>query len=766
MLICPGLFYFLKSYFIQSNFSVNMEMSNSSAPAGAGEFAQEFDYVAVFKMEKGKQSPVAQHFCQSLIKGKFEIFSYMSKQEDELIVLINATEGVLKKFADKVDYELLLEASVVQKSMEKGDSAKKIAPVKIKKLDEVSPIDPYQFIYGKFDCDLPEDLYCKNGNDGELFGDATKLKLIFAKIEAPTRLGGCALAIDKLLKHGANNDGGLVAFYPLHDAEAVEKLKANMNGIFTFPWGLPFNDLKKYFGEKIALYYCFLGHYSFSLLFPAIAGLVVQFIVWGTGDVSSPILPFFAVFVCLWSIVMLETWKREEKRIAMRWGMSDFEQTELDRPEFNGVLINSYIDGSELKYYPEMTRSTKVAFSLVIISLMIAMVVGTVTGIYIMRFSLQVGKTAPMASTAASVCNTIQITIFNMIYSTLSVKLTDFENHRTDTDYEDSMITKLFAFQFINSYASFFFLAFVASNLARADGAPEDYVGQCGATTCMAPLALNLGIIFGSRITVTNLINILIPYNTYKSNRKKETEGIVGELTRPEEDYLLTPAAVGDSLNNYADTAIQYGFMTLFITALPIACLFALFTNMLKVKLMAFQAFDLTKRPVPKGAQDIGSWQGIFELISTFAVITNGAVICFTMDVLSDYYSLFGRSWLFIGFQWGLMTIQYIIGAVIPDEPLEVQVQASRKSFICSKIIDGTPDEDYDEAPNGHPQLDGASTDDKVASDKYLKRLMKKGGADMPDIVVGKYPDSGGAWPKVETHKGPKSLNAPDDNRH
>lgn len=744
-----------------------MEMSsaNSSAVNGAGEFAQEFDYVAVFKVENGKPSPIAQHFCQSLIKGKFEVFSYMSKQDDELIVLINATEDVLMKFADKVDYELLLEATVVQKLMEKGNPKKEIAPVRINKMNEVSAIDPYQFIYGKFDCDLPLELYCKNGVDGELFGDATKLKLIFAKIEAPTRLGGCALAVDKLLKHGATHPGGLIAFYPLHDTEAIAKLETNMAGFFAFPWTLPFNDLKKYFGEKIALYYCFLGHYTKALLLPAVVGLICQIIVWYYNDVSSPVLPFFSVFMCGWSIVMLETWKREEKRIAMRWGMSDFEQTELDRPEFNGVLINSYIDGSELKYYPVMTRSKKIAFSLVVISLMICMVIGTVTGIYIMRFSLQVGATAPIASTAASIVNTVQITIFNMIYSTLSVKLTDFENHRTDTDYEDSMITKLFAFQFINSYASFFFLAFIASNLQRADGAPDSYTGQCGAPTCMTPLMVNLAIIFGSRITVTNAINIAIPYYAYKNNHKKETEGIVGELTRPEEDYLLSPAAVGDSLNNYADTAIQYGFMTLFITALPIACFFALFTNMVKVKIMALQAFHLTKRPVPKGAQDIGTWQSIFELISTFAVITNGAVICFTMDVLSDYYTLFGRSWIFIGFQWGLMTVQYIIAALIPDEPMEVQVQASRRAFICSKIIDGTPDEDYAEAPNGVPQLTGAATDDKVASDKYLKKIMKGGGKDLPPIVVGKYPAPGSAWPKVETYKGPKALNAPDDNR-
>lgn len=33
--------------------------------------------------------------------------------------------------------------------------------------------------------------------------------------------------------------------------------------------------------------------------------------------------------------------------------------------------------------------------------------------------------------------------------------------HRTDTDYDDALIAKLYVFMFVNSYASLFFVAFV-----------------------------------------------------------------------------------------------------------------------------------------------------------------------------------------------------------------------------------------------------------------------------------------------------------------
>lgn len=98
----------------------------------------------------------------------------------------------------------------------------------------------------------------------------------------------------------------------------------------------------------------------------------------------------------------------------------------------------------------------------------------------------------------------------------IAVALTNAENHRTDTQYEDSMIVKLFVFQFVNSYSSFFFLAFIAQNLESSKDVPSNFQGQCGAPNCMEPLSINLAIIFGTRLTLTNFLDIFIPWVNYK----------------------------------------------------------------------------------------------------------------------------------------------------------------------------------------------------------------------------------------------------------
>ena len=64
-------------------------------------------------------------------------------------------------------------------------------------------------------------------------------------------------------------------------------------------------------------------------------------------------------------------------------------------------------------------------------------------------------------NTFASILNALQIQILNFVYSKVAIWLTKRENHRTDTSYEDSLISKLFCFSFVNSYASFFYIAYI-----------------------------------------------------------------------------------------------------------------------------------------------------------------------------------------------------------------------------------------------------------------------------------------------------------------
>lgn len=223
--------------------------------------------------------------------------------------------------------------------------------------------------------------------------------------------------------------------------------------------------------------------------------------------------------MCIWAIVMLEYWKRRESTIALTFGTMDFAVIEEVRPEFQGELIKSYIDGSALVYYPPESRNRIFLCTSLAVTSVIILLLGVVMGIYVWRYMMyghpDLEKHQISAQTCASALNSIVILIANPQYYDFATYLCSLENHRTDSELYNSMVGKLFIFQFINSYASFIYLAFIAAYVTPASGTPEKDLGDCGFSNCMKPLAINLVFVFSVRLFVGNTLAIVVPYCMY-----------------------------------------------------------------------------------------------------------------------------------------------------------------------------------------------------------------------------------------------------------
>ena len=53
---------------------------------------------------------------------------------------------------------------------------------------------------------------------------------------------------------------------------------------------------------------------------------------------------------------------------------------------------------------------------------------------------------------------------------------------------------------------------------------------------------------------------------------------------------------------------MQFGFITIFVAAFPLAPLFALLNNWVEIRLDASKLVMETRRPVAEKAEDIGIW--------------------------------------------------------------------------------------------------------------------------------------------------------------
>ena len=518
------------------------------------------------------------------------------------------------------------------------------------------------------------------------FMNSLQVKLALNLLENKKIQGGMDLDIEKSIAKGI-----LLACFPLHQNDMCEEIANRWykHG-HTYPWRKPYHLVKDYFGEKVGLYYRFLGFYLSYLLGSSIVGAIMQIVVFATDDFSSPAVPFYSFFVVLWAVFFTEHWIRAEKTFAMQWGMYGYETSEADRPQFYGETIKSLVNGKEMVHFSHRKANELLRYSVSIIGSLILLVIGTTASVYVARNAMAAdgGVFGIDADTIASVINSIQITIFNAIYSKVAKRLTDQENHRTNTEYEDAMIAKLFCFQFVNSFSSFFFIAFCAKFLPKIEGDAAENVGQCGAKDCMYTLGINLAIVLIVRLTVGNFQEFILPsiLNWYHGVLNTRLSLAERQFRRPDYDFIQ------DSIDDYSELLIQFGYQTLFVTALPLSTLLVMINNHFQLRYDVEKMLFLTRRVYPKSAEDIGTWQSVFELMTVCAVPANAALVAFTMTTF-DNKSIYVRFWLFIGIQWFVFTLQSIMKSIIPDVPAQVSIQLQRANFVVSKVIDHVPDD-------------------------------------------------------------------------
>lgn len=249
---------------------------------------------------------------------------------------------------DSINYKLELDPDALQAVCERGRDGKWGA-LTIEDKYEQSPYSPWEYIHARYEYNRDDTalLYKKYPN-GTVFGGVDRIKLIMGIMTARRFEGGCHLDFNRLKK-----DKAILAFFPLHDRKELMQLEHKWMNFCMLPWNQPFDDIKDYFGEKIGLYFLWLGHYTTWLIVPAILGLGSWINVAAEdNNPNADTVPYFAGFVALWATFFLEYWKRKENRYAMFWGMTGFEDREQTRPQFVGEVSKSAIDGSETLYFP------------------------------------------------------------------------------------------------------------------------------------------------------------------------------------------------------------------------------------------------------------------------------------------------------------------------------------------------------------------------------------------------------------------------------
>merc|ERR1711871_1552010 len=103
--------------------------------------------------------------------------------------------------------------------------------------------------------------------------------------------------------------------------------------------------------------------------------------------------------------------------------------------------------------------------------------------------------------------NFVMIEVMNKVYIRIATRMTDWENHCTQTEYDDQLIAKCFIFQFFNSYSSFFYLAFLEGH-GRIFGIEDN----CPHGDCMTSLGVQLATIFVMHLLLGQCLEVVWPW--------------------------------------------------------------------------------------------------------------------------------------------------------------------------------------------------------------------------------------------------------------
>lgn len=150
------------------------------------------------------------------------------------------------------------------------------------------------------------------------------------------------------------------------------------------------------------------------------------------------------------------------------------------------------------------------------------------------------------------------------------------------------------------------------------------------------------------------------------------------------------------------EIVIQFGYVTLFASAYPLASLISVVANYLEIRSDCFKITKLSQRPRSLRTDGLGMWLTLMSSIVWLSALTNCLLFGFTssqmMEFLPDFYLVDDtnhlrlqdkKGWVLIfiifGLERTLIFLGMLLHAVIPDTPEDVMDSIERKLFLMEK---------------------------------------------------------------------------------
>ncbi|KAI9775126.1 MAG: hypothetical protein M1839_001437 [Geoglossum umbratile] len=509
--------------------------------------------------------------------------------------------------------------------------------------------------------------------------EAERLRAVYSLITGPEDEGGAGVVVRDDRDKGEEVGGWVDAVFPLHDHKFNrEWLRVWSTRYFLSPEEL--GRVRDHYGEKIAFYFAFLQSYFLSLLFPTIIGTLSYLLL-------PSFSPLFGLLTCLWSIIFVEHWTRQEIDLAVRWGVRGVSAIQRARPEFKPDwerVVDEKTGEVERGFSPYRRlgrQALQVPFA-VVASVLLGGVIAVCFAVEIFIEEVYEGPGKWLLGYVPTVLlATLEPTITGVL-TRFATRLTDYENYQTADTHEAAMVQKVFVFNLITSYLPIYLIAFVyipygsiiapyldILHLTLSLFAPNDSGGLKRTINFHTdPARLRREVIyFGMTAQIIDQIfEVVVPYLRHELFRKVKKTAKASGLIRqnsinldgimknsvtyrsrkpgtkpsplhihdpPNESAFLSQIRNEASLATYdvnvdlREMCMQFGYLTTFSLVWPLLPLCFLINNWIELRSDAVKICYEMRRPMPWRADSIGPWLENLGFLNWAGSVTTGALV-------------------------------------------------------------------------------------------------------------------------------------------
>lgn len=420
--------------------------------------------------------------------------------------------------------------------------------------------------------------------------------------------------------------------------------------------------------------------------------------------------PFYGLICFVWAVLLYRFWERKEFELAYQFGTLELSSNDAlskvvkqdynvegglyshRRPEFVGVTRTSPVTGEPELYYPPYRRKLQYLASAMVTSFML----GVAFFVMILSLNLQgyirpknhyhpfyFGHFAKLSEAGAwldsnsnwmcyipVILHALCILTLNALYRRVARKLTDWENHETSRAHDNSLILKRFLFEAFDCYIVLFYLAFYERDVER--------------------LRDELVAVFNIDSFRRLAMEVIVPYVLhYRDKNDKD---------HPHDLHLDEY----EQFDDYMEIMIQFGYVTLFASAYPLASLIMAGAVWVEIRCDSYKLTYLCQKPLAiERIHDIGVWKRILQVVVWSSCLTNCMLFGFTSDqmmqFLPDFYIRDGegvthmvhdKGWIAIliifGLERALIVVGLLLQALIPAVPESLAIRLQRRKYLLS----------------------------------------------------------------------------------